>query len=317
MKAISIAGYGGAEVLEMTDQPRPPFNADQVLVAVKTASVNPIDWRIRSGGLARFIECDFPVILGREVAGVVEEVGADVRKFSVGDEVFGFLQQTDMKWGSYAEYVPADAHKLTHKPAALSFEQAVAIPVAFHTAQQGLFKHGGLQAGQTVLIHAAAGAVGSIAVQLAHQAGATVLATASANNHDYVLGLGADWVLDYHDEGFGNQLKAENPEGVALILAPFAGQSLQGSEPLVSASTKIILLSPVANPADMKIGPVESQIMVCEADGKALGEVAEKFASGELKVEIAKVFSLEQAAEAQQLSETEHARGKIVIRVSD
>jgi NADPH:quinone reductase-like Zn-dependent oxidoreductase len=317
MKAISIAEYGGLEVLELTDQPKPPINADQVLVAVKTASVNPIDWRIRSGGLARFIDCDFPVILGREVAGVVAEVGAEVSQFEVGDEVFGFLQQTDMKWGSYAEFVPADAHKLAIKPADLSFEQAVAIPVAFHTAQQALFKHGGLQSGQTVLIHAAAGAVGSMAVQLAHQAGATVLATASANNHDYVLGLGADRVMDYHQSDFGDQLKAEYPEGAAVILAPFAGQSLQGSEPLVSTNTRIVLLSPVANPADMKIGPVESEIMICQADGAALGEVAGYFASGELKMEVAQVFSLEQAAEAQQLSATEHVRGKIVIKVSD
>ena len=123
--------------------------------------------------------------------------------------------------------------------------------------------------------------------------------------------------MDYHDARFGDQLKAENPGGVALILAPFAGQSLQGSEPLVSTDTKIILLSPVANPADMKIGPVESQIMVCEADGAALGEVASRFASGELKMEVAQVFTLEQAAEAQQLSATEHVRGKIVIKVSD
>ena len=317
MKAISIAGYGSAEVLELTEQPRPPINADQVLIKVKTAAVNPIDWRIRSGGLARFIECEFPVILGREAAGVVAEVGADVSEFSVGDEVFGFLQQTDMKWGSYAEYVPADAHKLAHKPAGLTFEQAVAIPVAFHTAQQALFKHGGLQSGQTVIIHAAAGAVGSMAVQLAHQAGATVLATASAVNHDYVLGLGADRVVDYHDAGFGAQLKSEYPDGVAIILAPFAGQSLQGSEPLVSADTKIVLLSPVANPEDMKIGPVESQIMVCEADGGALREVAEQFDSGQLKVEIAQVFPLEQTAQAQELSETERARGKIIIKISD
>jgi len=317
MKAISIAGYGGVEVLELTDQPKPPIKADQVLVAVKTAAVNPIDWRIRSGGLAKFIECDFPVILGREVAGVVAEIGADVSDFSVGDEVFGFLQQLEMKWGSFAEYVPADAYKLAHKPVGLSFEQAVAIPVAFHTAQQALFQHGGLQSGQTVLIHAAAGAVGSVAVQLAHQAGATVLATASANNHDYVLGLGAHRVVDYHDADFGAKLKADYPDGVAVILAPFAGQSLQGSEPLVSATTKIILLSPVANPADMKIGPVESQIMICAADGKALEEVAEQFASGRLKMEIAQVFPFNQVVQAQELSATERVRGKIVIKVSD
>ncbi len=256
------------------------------------------------------------MILGREVAGVVEELGSEVADFAVGDEVFGFLQQTQMKWGSYAELVPADAYKLALKPAGLSFEQAVAIPVSFHTAEQGLFQHGGLKSGQTVLIHAAAGAVGSMAVQLAHLAGATVLATASAKNHDHVLGMGADRVVDYHDDGFSEQFLADYPGCVDLVLAPFAGRSLQGSEPLVCADTRIILLSPVANPADMKIGPVESQIMICQADGSALARIAPKFVSGEMKVEIAGQFSLEQVAQAQQLSETEHARGKIVIKVA-
>ena len=316
MKAVVFEEYGDSSVLKFTDSPMPPIKDDQVLVKVCAATVNPIDWRIRSGGLAKFVECDFPVIPGREVAGVIEQVGADVSNFKVGDPVFGFLQQLEMKWGSYAEFVPADAYKLAHKPAELSYEQATALPVAIHTAQQALFTHGGLEAGQTVLIHAAAGAVGAMAVQLAKLAGATVIATASPGNHDFVLGLGADRVIDYHQQDFGEQLKSEYPDGVAVILAPFAGKSLQGSEPLVTSSTKIILLSPVANPEDMKIGPVESQVMICQADGAALELLSNQFASGELKTEIARVFNLEQAAEAQDLSATERVAGKIVIKVN-
>ncbi len=317
MKAITIAAYGGPEVLQLTEQPEPVIRPDQLLIKVHAASVNPIDWRIRSGGLQRFISCEFPVILGREVAGVVARVGGDVSGFAPGDEVFGFLQQQEMKWGSYAELVPADAVKMAHKPKGLSYEQAVATPVSFHTADQALFQHGALQAGQTVLIHAAAGAVGSMAVQLAHQAGLTVLATASANNHDYVRALGADQVVDYHDEDFAAQFKFTGKRSVDVVLAPFAGRSLQGSAELVDVNTRIVLLSPVATEADMKIGPVESQVMIAKADGAALEKVAERFVSGQLLAEIAKVFPLEQVKQAHQLSETEHARGKIVLKITE
>ncbi|RLD34263.1 MAG: NADP-dependent oxidoreductase, partial [Bacteroidetes bacterium] len=309
MKAIIITGYGRTDMLKIAEQPKPPITKDQVLIQVKTASVNPIDWRIRSGSMSRFIDCEFPVIPGREVAGVVTEIGENVKNFAVGDEVFGFLQQSKMKWGSYAEYVPADSYKLAHKPSSLSFEQAVSIPVSFHTAQQSLFKNSGLQSGQTVLIHAAAGAVGSMAVQLAHSAGATVLATASSYNHEYVLGLGADKVVDYNNKKFGDLLKSEYPGGVDVILAPFAGQSLQGSEVLVSKKTHITLLSPVPEPEDMKIGPVKSHRLIVQAEGSSLEKISSKFTSGQLKVKVARVFPLEQAAEAQNLSETEHVQG--------
>ena len=320
MKAITIAAYGGQEVLQLTEQPEPVIRPDQLLIKVHAASVNPIDWRIRSGGLQRFISCEFPVILGREVAGVVVQVGSNVTGFAPGDEVFGFLQQQEMKWGGYAELVPADAVKMAHKPKGLSYEQAVAIPVSFHTADQALFQHGELQpgqTGQTVLIHAAAGGVGSIAVQLAHQAGVTVLATASANNHDYVRALGADQVVDYHDEDFAAQFEFTGKRSVDLVLAPFAGRSLQGSAELVDANTRIVLLSPVATEADMKIGPVESQVMIVQADGAALEKVAERFVSGELQAEIAQVFPFAQIKQAHQLSETEHARGKIVLKITE
>ena len=173
------------------------------------------------------------------------------------------------------------------------------------------------QTGQTVLIHAAAGGVGSMAVQLAHQAGVTVLATASANNHDYVRALGADQVVDYHDEDFAAQFEFTGKRAVDLVLAPFAGRSLQGSAELVDANTRIVLLSPVATEADMKIGPVESQVMIVQADGAALEKVAERFVSGELQAEIAQVFPFAQIKQAHQLSETEHARGKIVLKITE
>jgi len=313
MKAIAIDGYGDPDKLQLVDMDSPPIAPDQVLVQVRAAGVNPIDWRLRNGSMQKFIPCEFPAILGREVAGVVVEIGNQVTQLAVGDEVYGFLQQSQVKWGSYAELVPADAHKLAHKPAALSFAQAAAVPVAFHTAQQGLFETAGLTAGETVLIHGGAGGVGVMAIQLAVVAGATVIATASPQNHEFLLGLGAETVVDYHHANFGQQLKKDYPAGVDVVFAPYAGQSIQASEPLVGQQTRIIILSPNAGPADMQIGPIKSELVVATADGKALESAAELFESGQIKVELAAVLPLADAAKAHQMSELGHTRGKIVL----
>ncbi len=246
------------------------------------------------------------------MAGAVVEIGNQVTHLAVGDEVYGFLQQPQVKWGSYAELVPVDAHKLAHKPAALSFAQA-AVPVAFHTAQQGLFETAGLTAGETVLIHGGTGGVGVMAIQLAVVAGARVIATASPQNHQFLLGLGAETVVDYHHVDFGQQLKKDYPAGVDVVFAPYAGQSIQASEPLVGQQTRIIILSPNAGPADMQVGPIKSELVVATADGKALESAAELFESGQIKVELAVVLPLADAAKAHQMSESGRTRGKIVL----
>ena len=211
MKAIVINDFGGPEQLQLVDRPMPPITDEQVLVAVHVAAVNPIDWRIRKGQLKDFVAYEFPAIMGREVSGVVAQVGAAVRDFAVGDAVLGFLQQRLMHWGGYAEYVPVEAAKLAHKPANLSFEQAAALPVAGHTAWQGLFEVAQLKPGEVVLITGAAGGVGSLAVQLACDAGATVIASASPANHDFVRSLGAALVVDYQAPDFAASIAARVP----------------------------------------------------------------------------------------------------------
>jgi NADPH:quinone reductase-like Zn-dependent oxidoreductase len=315
VKAIVIDDFGGPERLRLTERPVPPVADDQVLVEVRVAGVNPIDWRIRSGQLKQFVPCEFPVVLGREVAGVVAAVGAAVTDFKPGDAVFGFLQQRLMHWGSYAQFVPVEAAKLAHKPAELSFEQAAALPVAGHTAWQGLFEAAQLKAGEVALITAAAGAVGSVAVQMAHDAGAMVIASASAPNHDYVRGLGADLTVDYHAPDFAAEIAKRFPR-VDVIFAAFAGPSLQGCAPLVHTGSRIVLLSPVATEADMRIGGVESRLLIARADGAQLEKIAALAAQGRIRPNIAAVLPLEDAARAHEMSATQHTRGKILLRVT-
>lgn len=316
MKAIAINDFGGPEQLQRVERPMPPITDEQVLVAVHVAAVNPIDWRIRQGQLKQFVPYEFPVILGREVSGTVARVGVAVRGFAVGDAVFGFLQQRLMHWGGYAEYVPVEAAKLAHKPASLGFEQAAALPVAGHTAWQSLFEVAKLQPGEVVLITGAAGGVGSLAVQLACHAGATVIASASPANHEFVRSLGAALVVDYQAPDFAATIAARFPAGVDVILAAFAGVSLQGARPLAHPGTRIVLLSPVATEQDMQIGPVSSQILIARADGAQLEQIAQLAVQGRLRPQIAAVLPLEEAAHAHAMSESHHTRGKILLRVA-
>jgi len=316
MKAIVINDFGGPEQLQLVDRPMPPITDEQVLVAVHVAAVNPIDWRIRKGQLKDFVAYEFPAIMGREVSGVVAQVGAAVRDFVVGDAVLGFLQQRLMHWGGYAEYVPVEAAKLAHKPGNLSFEQAAALPVAGHTAWQGLFEVAQLKRGEVVLITGAAGGVGSLAVQLACDAGATVIASASPANHEFVRSLGAALVVDYQAPDFAASIAARFPTGVDVIFAAFAGVSLQGAQPLVHAGTRIVLLSPVATEQDLQIGPVRSQLLIARADGAQLEKIAQLAAQGRLRPQIGPLLPLEQAARAHEMSESHHTRGKILLRVA-
>jgi NADPH2:quinone reductase len=220
-----------------------------------------------------------------------------------------------MHWGSYAQFVPVEAAKLAHMPPELGFEQAAALPVAGHTAWQGLFEVGQLKAGEVALITGAAGGVGSVAVQMAHDAGATVTASASAANHDYVRALGADLAVDYHAPDFAAEVAKQFPK-VDVIFAAFAGPSLQGCAPLVHSGTRIVLLSPEATAADMRVGGVESRILIARADGPQLEKIADLAVHGRIRAHIATVLPLEDAARAHEMSATQHTRGKILLRVA-
>ncbi|MGH8611429.1 MAG: NADP-dependent oxidoreductase [Gammaproteobacteria bacterium] len=200
MKAVRIHTYGGPDVLKYEEVPRPSPGAGEVLIRVRAAGVNPVDWKIREGYLKGRVDHSLPLVLGWDLSGVVEATGPGVTRLKAGDEVYSRPDIT--RDGAYAEYIVVRETEVALKPKSIDHIQAAAIPLAALTAWQSLFDAAGLSAGQTVLIHAAAGGVGSFAVQLTNWKGAHVIGTASKRNQDFVRNLGADETIDYQTTRF-------------------------------------------------------------------------------------------------------------------
>ena len=204
MRAITYSRYGGPDVLETTDLPTPKVGPDSVLVRVRAASVNPVDWKVREGYLDQVMDAVFPVVPGWDVAGVVERVGLDTPELQVGDEVYGYVRKDvvggEVSGGTFAELVAAPVRTLARKPAAWSFEEAAAVPLAGLTAYQTI-RRTGLAAGQTVLVHAAAGGVGSFAVQIAKSYRAHVTGVGRTPENDPLRSVGGGGGVGYNREG--------------------------------------------------------------------------------------------------------------------
>ncbi|MFE6051882.1 NADP-dependent oxidoreductase [Kitasatospora sp. NPDC056446] len=307
MKAITYRSYGGPDVLEYGDVPEPKLGPDSVLVRVAAASVNPVDWKIQAGYLDGAMDVVFPVIPGWDVAGVVERVGVGVTEFTPGDEVIGYVREDMVRRGTFAEYVAAPVRTLARKPANLDFTQAAGLPLAGLTAYQALTRALELKPGETVLVHAAAGGVGSLAVQIAVALGARVIGTAGDRNHDYLRGLGAEPVA--YGEGLADRVRALAPEGVDAALDLVGGEALQISPALLAEGGR---LASVADGAVLGLGGRYVFVRPDVADLAALVDLVE---GGRLTVEVAATFPLEQAADAQRLNAAGHTRGKIVVTV--
>ncbi|MFJ3794185.1 NADP-dependent oxidoreductase [Kitasatospora sp. NPDC090091] len=307
MKAITYRSYGGPDVLEYGDVPEPKLGPDSVLVRVAAASVNPVDWKIQAGYLDGVLDVVFPVVPGWDVAGVVEQVGVGVTEFAPGDEVMGYVREDMVRRGTFAEYVAAPVRTLARKPAALDFAQAAGLPLAGLTAYQALTRALEVKPGETVLVHAAAGGVGSLAVQIAVALGARVIGTASERNHDYLRGLGAEPVT--YGDGLADRVRGLAPDGVDAVLDLIGGEALQLSPALLAQGGR---LASIADGAVLALGGTYVFVRPDTADLTALGELAD---SGRLTVEVAATFPLEQTAEAHRLSAAGHTRGKIVVTV--
>ncbi|ACY21803.1 Alcohol dehydrogenase zinc-binding domain protein [Gordonia bronchialis DSM 43247] len=311
MRAITYDHFGGSDVLALSDLPKPKVGPDSVLVRVRASSVNPVDWKLRQGYLAEIMDTVFPVVPGWDVAGVVEQIGLDTDEFEVGDEVFGYVRKDvvggEVAGGTLAEFVAAPVRTLAHKPDAWSFEEAAAVPLAGLTAYQTIHR-AGLWSGQSVLVHAAAGGVGSFAVQIARSVGARVIGTASEANHDYLRRLGAEPVT--YGEGLAERVRALEPEGVDVVLDYVGGDALDSVPDVLRAGGTVASITDAR--ARDEFG---GQYVWVRPSATDLAELARLGQTGELKPEIAEVFDLADAAAAHERSEAGHVRGKIVIRV--
>ncbi|MEV0953371.1 NADP-dependent oxidoreductase [Promicromonospora sp. NPDC050249] len=307
MRAITYSKFGSADVLELTDQPDPHIGPDTLLVRVKAASVNPVDWKIRQGYLEGLIDTVFPAVPGWDVAGVVEQVGLDTPEFQVGDEVYGYVRKDTVQGGTFAELVAAPVRTLARKPASLSFEEAAAVPLAGLTAYEAI-QRAGVVEGQTVLVHAAAGGVGAFAVQLLKALGAHVIGTASEANHEFLRKLGAEPVT--YGDGLADRVRAVAPDGVDVVLDFVGGGAVAASAGLLADGGTI---ASIADPtARTEHGGHYVWVRPSVAGLDALTAL---FDAGKLTVEIAQVFDLADAADAHRASETGHTRGKVVVRV--
>lgn len=316
MKAVIIEQFGGAEKLRMADLPIPVAAPNEVQIRIRYTSVNPVDWKIREGLFSGRFSHQFPIIPGWDACGVVSAVGKEVKDFKVGDEVYGYCRKDTVKEGTYAEFITFDASNIAKKPKNCSFAEAASIPLAGLTAWQALFNVGHLKKGQTVLIHAGAGGVGSFAIQLAKWAGAKVITTVSEKNIDYAKELGADMVIDYKKENFYDRCKKEFPRGIDLVFDMIGGDaSLESAKLLKKGGIIVGSVGKLDDEDAIKLG-IASEYVFVKPSGRELAEIAQLIEEGTIHVPFIEEMRLQDAASAQEKSRQGHTKGKIVLKVS-
>jgi NADPH:quinone reductase-like Zn-dependent oxidoreductase len=306
MKALTYARYGGPEVLELTDLPEPKVPPGWVLLKVRSAAINPVDWKIMAGGLDPLMEVQFPVVPGWDVSGVVEAVGIDVPEWAPGDEVISYARTDWVHGGTMAEYVALPARLLAPKPASVDWDRAAALPLAGLTAYQVL---GRLEvaAGDTVLVHNASGGVGGYAVQLAAARGARVIGTASEANHEYLRGLGAEPVA--YGDGLPERVRELAPDGVDVVVDLVGGVVEQTLAVLKDGGRH----ASVADDAVEAHGGTWMWVRPSAEDLTELGRLVDR---GALRIELAHSVPLAEGVEAYRLSQEGHVRGKIAVRMA-
>ena len=305
MKAVRIHGYGGSEQLHLEEAEKPGIGETQVLVRIHDAGVNPIDWKIREGFLKGARHAPFPLTLGQDFSGEVVAVGERATEFRPGDRVFGFAP------GSYAEYAAIDARKLAKIPEGVDDIVAASAPTPGVTAWQMLFEKADVKAGHRVLVHGAAGGVGSFAVQLAKWKGARVIGTASADDIEYLQDLGAEEVIDYRARRFENEVR-----DIDVVIDLVGGETLKHSYQVMKKGGVLVSSVGPVDSAQAKKHEIRAEAFLMRPDAKELADLAALMARGVIRVRVADVLLLEEAARAQELNRQGHAHGKIVLQVT-
>ena len=304
LSTIKSNEYGDNSVLQYTDTDRPEPEEGEVLVKIHAAGVNPVDWKIR-GGMGQRLGLTLPIVLGGEIAGSIEAVGAGVENFQAGDPVYGIT-----KSGGFAQYAIARAADLALKPANLDFVNTAAVPLGALTAWQAMFDLAHLSGGQTILITGASGGVGSLGVQLAKAKGAHVIGTASEHNAEFVRGLGADEFVDYEKQNF-----EEVVQDVDVVFDTVGGDTFQKAFHCLKKGG--FLVTSVAFPADeaQKFGVSAARVQ-CKPNTEQLAAIGELMEAGKLKAHVATVLPLAEVKKAFELSESRRTRGKIVLQIA-
>jgi NADPH:quinone reductase-like Zn-dependent oxidoreductase len=288
MKAVRLLEYGGQ--LVFNDIPTPAIASDEILVKIRSTAVNHVDLVKASGTARQVLPIDLPWIPGHEFSGVVEQVGGDVAAYSPGDAVFGATSGM----GAYAEHLAVKAAAVARKPSKLSFEEAASVPVASQTAWHGIFTHGHLEKGQTILIHGGAGAVGAYAVQLASHAGATVIATASADDEAYLKSIGASRVIDYRRAQFEKVL----PDKVDVVFDLVGGDTQKRSFLVLKEGGYLVSAVQPVSQEEAARHLVTGTMMRLAPSGDLLGRIARLLEQGTIRSDVATVYALQDVAQA-------------------
>ena len=287
MKAIRLLEFGGPLVFD--DAAAPGISRDEVLVKIKSTAVNHLDLVKASGTLRQILPIDLPWIPGHEFSGIVEQIGSDVVAYAPGDSVFGTSEQ-----GAYAEFLAVKPATIVKKPLNLSFEEAASVPVASETAWEGIFTHGHLEKGQTILIHGGAGAVGTYAVQLASHAGATVIATASGDDEAYVKSIGASRVINYREAPFEKILG----EKVDVVFDLIGGDTQRRSLLVLKEGGHLISATQPVSQEETARYRVSGEMMRLAPSADMLGRIARLLEQGTIRPDVARVYALQDTAQA-------------------
>jgi NADPH:quinone reductase-like Zn-dependent oxidoreductase len=309
MKAIRVHEYGGPEVLRYEEAPRPEPGPGEVLVRIRAAGVNPVDWKVREGYLKDALAYRMPFVPGWDVSGIVEAMGPNVTLLKRGDEVYG--HPSVVRNGAYAEFAVIPEAELALKPRSIDHVLAASLPVAALTAWQGLFDIGGLRTEQKVLIHGGSGGVGSFAVQLARWKGAFIIATASGRNQEFLRNLGADLTIDYERSRFDRVVCDAD-----VVFDTIGGETLKRSWKVLKRGGILVSTVEAPDPADAEAHRARGALVDTQANPGELAEIAKLVDAGMVRPIVEAVFPLPEARHAQELSQTGHARGKIVLQVA-
>lgn len=316
MKAMAIDKFGGLKNIKEMELPLADPLPNEVQIHVAFSGVNPIDWKIMEGLKQERYRHEFPLILGCEGSGVVSRVGTGVSHLKTGDAVFAFTRSNIVKNGTWAEFICFDARHVALKPTTLDFAQAAAIPLNALTAWQVLLEVAELKKGETILIHAGAGGVGGMAIQIARFLGAHVITTARANNHPYVKRLGAHLAIDYTKENVAAVLKRHFPGGVHVVFDTIGKDVQQQSFAYLEPQGKLISIVEPPDPKLAKKNAVIASYYVTHPDGSQLREVTRLFERGIFHAPPLETFSLNKAADALKKVKEGHTHGKVILEVS-
>jgi NADPH:quinone reductase-like Zn-dependent oxidoreductase len=308
MQAIRQHRYGQRDVLQLENVPTPQISADDVLIRVHAAGVNPVDWKIREGYLQSMIPHEMPLTLGWDVAGEIVALGEQVTDWQIGDAVYS--RPDIARNGAYAEFVAVRASEIAKKPKTLDWQQSAAVPLAALTAWQALFETAQLQAGEKVLIHAGAGGVGLFAIQLAKWRGAEVYTTTSGKNVELLIAHGADHVIDYTQAHFAD-LRA-----LDVVFDTMGGETLAQSWQTLKTGGRLVSICDQPDIATAQKHQINAQFCFVQPSATQLSEIATLLDAGHVKVVIDSIFPLAQAALAHERSESGRTRGKIVLQVA-